>query len=288
LRFEGWDGLPARLQGDPQRLCQILANLISNALKFTKEGEVRVLAGREAGTENWVLLHFHIRDTGMGIPPEKQGLLFEKFSQLDSSYTRKFGGTGLGLAISKQLVDLMGGEIGVVSPIISENSASSPRPGSDFWFTARVSACASPVGSATGPIPSTLSPGSRILVVEDNPVNQKMLLMLLKKIGIETKSASDGQEALDCLGRERFDLVLMDVQMPVLDGIETTLALRSWPEDNPASHIPIVAVTAHAFPEDRRRCLEAGMNDHLAKPVSRPALEEVLRRWLPSPANSDS
>lgn len=281
ISFQTTPEVPETLLGDPHRLQQIITNLVGNALKFTSEGCVCARLDVAAQSPEWVLLKFSVRDTGIGVPPEKQPLLFQKFSQLDASHTRRFGGTGLGLAISKQLADLLGGEIGVISPLPKPYPGSLGGPGAEFWFTARFSRAEEPVVGPASPSesPSKLQ-GHRVLVVEDNPVNQKMLLMLLKKIGLEARAANDGQEALEVLLREPYDLVFMDIQMPVLDGLETTRAIRTLPADNPLRAVPIVAVTVHAFPEDRQRCLSTGMNDYLVKPLSRPALERVLQAWL--------
>jgi PAS domain S-box-containing protein len=428
-------GTPAALRGDPTRLRQILVNLIGNAVKFTEQGEILVTVDRFEEYENEVILRFGVKDTGVGIPPEKQGLLFGKFTQLDASNTRRYGGTGLGLAIAKQLVELMGGEIGLHSTV---------GKGSHFWFTARFAAgsptipvrpslpernflrhhrilivdshpqsrhilrsylenwggqvleavstdkaarlmaeegnpsdllclvldaddpehaadygagqliCELPCGKVpalllldlhhvnetdrllaagfqfcltkpvryrelkkalktlilhhhaehadlpledeTMPIPpaSELAEqnpdpggGLKILLVEDNPTNRMVATALLKKLGHHATSAENGQTALDAIEREQFDLVLMDVQMPVLDGLEATRRLRAREAEEREQHggetnhppLPVIAMTAHAMSGDREVCLEAGMNDYMTKPISLDALRKILAPW---------
>jgi len=413
--------LPTLLRGDPGRLRQILTNLAGNAIKFTQKGEVAVRVSLEEETETECRLRFSVRDTGIGIPKEKIGLLFAKFSQVDASTTRTYGGTGLGLAISKQLAELMGGEVGVESE---------GGRGSQFWFTARLGK--QPEGARTqshppadlggvrvlivddnatsreiltarmtswgmhpseagdGPgalqalyraleendpfriavidmqmpgmdgetlgraikadgrladirmvmltslgtrgdarrfleigfaaystkpirhqelfsvLSSTLSdtPGSgpqpimtrhaareplqpfagrkaRILLAEDNIVNQHVALGILKKFGLRADAVANGAEAVKALETIPYDLVLMDVQMPVMDGIEATRRIRSPESAVPNRRIPIIAMTAYAMLGDRERCVEAGMDDYVSKPVSWQALTEVLARWLP-------
>lgn len=285
LDFRTAPGVPEFLHGDPCRLHQVLLNLLSNAVKFTPAGGIRLEVELHSRSEDWVALRFAVIDTGIGIPPDKSDLLFQKFSQLDPSHTRRFGGTGLGLAISKQIVDLMGGSIGVFSPPRGRGSCD---PGSEFWFTARFHLAKNsqpePAVPPTGAKPrpaSTWRPGARVLIVEDNSVNQKMLAMLLKKLGVNCDTASDGLQAVNALTGKAYDLVLMDIQMPVMDGLEATRQIRALPADNPSRNVPIIAVTAHAFSEDREKCMAAGMNGHIIKPVSRTALETALKASLP-------
>ena len=283
--------VPVRLRGDPVRIRQILLNLVGNALKFTERGSVSVRAalcappaGQTPGSA--IVLRFSVSDTGIGIPPEKQSLLFRNFSQVDASTTRKYGGTGLGLAISKRLAELMDGEIGVES---------SPGRGSTFWFTARLG-LQDPSGESAA-APATPAPAVsfrhsrlRVLLAEDNPVNQMVALGILKSLGLEAVAASNGQEALDALLQSPFDLVLMDCQMPVLDGYETTRRLRAIPDSSappgaarPPAKIPVVAMTANAMRGDREKCIAAGMDDYVAKPVNAARLSAILSKWLPVP-----
>ena len=277
-------GVPARLLGDPGRLRQILFNLVGNAIKFTERGAVslRVEMVTERGEE--ALLRFTVRDTGIGIPTEKLATLFDKFTQVDSSTARRFGGSGLGLAISRQLATLMGGEIGVRSRL---------GKGSEFWFTARLRIASAAAAGSGAPFAAAGAEcrradgaagaawgNARVLLAEDNIVNQKVALGMLKRLGVRAEVVADGREALAALERERYDLVFMDCQMPEMDGYEATARIRD-PASKVRDHqVPIIAMTAHAMARDRERCIAAGMDDYLPKPVDRHALEEVLESWL--------
>jgi PAS domain S-box-containing protein len=267
------------LQGDPLRLGQILLNLASNALKFTAEGgiTIRVLQAKEAldSDSDKLLLRFEVQDSGIGILPEDQKRLFTAFEQADGSTTRKYGGTGLGLAISKRLVQMMGGRIGVDSQ---------HGTGSTFWFTAWLDN----VKQRKTPSPelSRLSAeerlkrcyaGTCILLVEDEPVNREVASGLLEDIDFKVDLAVDGSVALEMAKRIDYDLILMDMQMPKMNGVEATRAIRRLPE---RQHTPILAMTANAFEEDRRICVEAGMNDHIAKPIDLDLFFETLLKWL--------
>ncbi|MDP2196610.1 MAG: ATP-binding protein [Rhodocyclaceae bacterium] len=266
------------LVGDPLRLSQILLNLAGNAIKFTPHGSVTVQIRRAADNAAAALLRFEVIDTGIGIAPEVQARLFTAFEQADNSMTRSYGGTGLGLAISKRLVHMMGGEIGV---------SSKPDSGSTFWFTLRL-----PLGArAVAPAPGfrknetemqirTRFPGARILLAEDEPINREVLLCLLDAVGLQVDVAPDGQEALDLARRNRYALIMMDMQMPNLNGVDATRGIRA---DSLNRDTPILATTANAFDEDRQVCLEAGMNDHLPKPIDPPVLFETLLKWLEKP-----
>ena len=274
--------VPANLQGDPGRLRQILINLTSNAIKFTAQGQVLIRVNLVSETSGEAQVRFAVRDTGIGIPSDKLGRLFEKFSQVDSSTTRTYGGTGLGLAISKQLTEMMGGKIGVQSEA---------GKGSEFWFTVILAKQISqPVSERAFAIPKPISTlGStlgrslghaRILVAEDNITNQQVAVGILTKLGCRAEVAANGAEAVKALETLPYDLVLMDVQMPEMDGIEATKAIRNLQSRVLNPQITIVAMTAHAMQGDREKCLGAGMDDYLTKPIEPLALIAVLKKWL--------
>ena len=307
--------VPKQLQGDPVRLRQVLLNLLGNAIKFTDAGEVVVqinsLSQERVGVEGkgsnldfqfLVRLLFSVRDTGIGISLEGQKKLFQSFTQVDASTTREYGGTGLGLAICKQLVEMMGGEIGVESE---------PGKGSTFWFTAEFIQPVALVGEAEGPQeagkkfqskiqnhatsstwgdPSErVAPKSKIeslvatdkklkiLVAEDNLVNQQVIFNQLQILGHQADCAANGAQALEMLSKYPYDLVLMDCQMPVIDGYSATQELRR--SEGSEHHTVVIALTANAMPTDREQCLSAGMDDYISKPVSLDALQAVLQRW---------
>ncbi|MGE3848500.1 MAG: bacteriohemerythrin [Gammaproteobacteria bacterium] len=270
------DPLPPLLCGDETRLCQMLLNYLSNAVKFTDQGEVVLEARVRAETEADLLLEFAVSDTGSGIEPELQPRLFTAFEQADSTATRRHGGTGLGLAINAHLARMMDGEVGVTSKA---------GLGSRFWFTARlgrVAPRAAPVAAA----PETDTPtarlarghaGKRVLVAEDNDVNRFLVREILADSGLELHFADDGRRALEAARDVDFALILMDMQMPEMDGLAATRALRALPRH---ARTPIVAMTGNAFNEDRVACLAAGMNDFLAKPILPADLLGTVLRWL--------
>jgi PAS domain S-box-containing protein len=266
--------VPERVWGDPTRLRQVLLNLVGNAVKFTAQGQIDCsvcVGGREGST---VALSFAVNDTGIGIAPEHLGVVFEAFSQADTSTTRKFGGTGLGLSISTQLVALMGGRLQVHSAL---------GKGSVFSFTVvfdiadEAAVQTSPEVLAHAPSGSQAQASLRVLVVEDNPINQRLALLLLGKWGHHTTLAENGQVALDLIrAGQRFDLVMMDMQMPVMGGLEATRSLRLLEAQQGWAPLPVIAMTANAMESDRQACLDAGMDDYLSKPIDRLALAAVL------------
>jgi len=292
--------VPSLLKGDPSRLRQILLNLIGNAIKFTVKGSVSVAVSMVREDKKDVLLRFSISDTGIGIPADKQSGLFEKFSQVDTSTTRKFGGTGLGLAISKQLTEIMGGTIGLTSPAPGMQNLPRTSPslgevgcGTEFFFTACFVKQTEPVAattkpgqpaSQTGANKTTLSgtvPHSqvRILLAEDNVTNQQVVMGILKKHGVSADIISNGLEAIRALEAADYDLVLMDIQMPEMDGYEATRHIRD-PQSAVRNHkIPIIAMTANALSGDREICLKAGMDDYIAKPFNPLDLMEKVKAW---------
>ena len=268
--------VPMAVVSDPGRLRQILVNIIGNAIKFTERGTVvlRVVRVQDAGDK--LSLHWSVADQGIGIAAHKLGSIFDAFSQEDSSITRKYGGTGLGLTICARLVEALGGRMWVESVL---------GQGSVFHFTTRVELDASaaqvaaPVVRAIAPSPQPLpgatAPALQVLLVEDHAINQKLVVTLLQRWGHSVAVADHGQQALDLLAQRSFDVILMDMMMPVLDGLETTRHIRATEQDR---HTPIIAMTANAMESDRQRCLEAGMDDYLSKPIKAAELEQKLQR----------
>jgi len=269
-----------RYTGDPHRLRQMLSNLVNNAIKFTAQGIIRIEASEVTRDDKLALLEFAITDTGIGIPEDKQALLFKPFSQTDSSNTRQYGGTGLGLSIVRSLARLMGGDVGVDSEA---------GKGSRFWFrihtkliSATEDARHSQRVSQRDSVSSTEQLKGNVLVVEDNPTNRKVISSLLAKLGLNVSIAEDGQQAVVAITQSgaQPNLILMDVQMPIMDGYTATKQIRQWEQENGRARLTIIALTADAFAEDRQRCMNAGMDDFLAKPVALDALRTVLAQWL--------
>ena len=295
LRLEVRPGVSRSIGLDPVRIRQVLMNLTGNAVKFTEKGSVTIVI--EPAQENG-RLRFEVRDTGIGIPEDRQAAIFESFTQVDGTTTRKFGGTGLGTTISKQLVELMEGQIGLRSAL---------GLGSTFWFEipcepmegASSGEVVGPTGHTFSLIPVQHRPevkpievakqieetpvetGPYVLVVEDNPVNQMVAKNMLKKVGARIETAMDGSEAIDLVFEADYDLVLMDVQMPVMGGIEATQLIREREFAEGRRRLPIIALTANAMDEDRQICLSAGMDDFLSKPVRKADLSALLERWWP-------
>jgi len=272
LNSEINEQLPDVIVGDPTRVRQILVNLITNALKFTSEGEVSITVNIKEETEDRVLLRIEVSDTGVGIPLDKQQKLFSAFTQADGSTTRKYGGTGLGLAIVRQLVEMMNGELGVDSDA---------GKGARFWFEIPMGISQDSLETpASKPQTENRKLEGCVLLVEDNPVNEMVARKMLEKLGLDSITANNGQQALDMLETESVDVVLMDCQMPEMDGFEATRHLREREKLADAVALPIIAMTANVMEGDRERCLQAGMDDYLGKPVRMDELESTLRRWL--------
>ena len=265
------DDVPMELRGDSGRVRQVLMNLIGNALKFTDQGSVSVRVTKKSDADTEAVIRFEISDTGIGISKTAQTTLFQAFTQADGSTTRKYGGTGLGLAISKQLVELMGGQIGVVSEV---------DKGSTFWFTAKFIKQNEEIAAlpATEPVAakSEHAQNKLILLAEDNIVNQKVAVRQLQKLGYRADAVADGREAVEALQRIPYDLVLMDCQMPHMDGYEATAEIRR--REGTKKHTAIIALTANALAGDREKCLAAGMDDYISKPVRPEELAKALER----------
>jgi len=277
--------VPALLHGDPVRFCQVLNNLVSNAIKFTERGGIAITARlgerRPADSPGALRVGFAVSDTGIGLDPEQKSRVFAAFAQADGSTTRKYGGTGLGLTISKQLVELHGGEMGVESE---------PDGGSTFWFNLLFEpASGTAQVHAASPAPGNWRLRGRVLLVEDNLVNQEVTAGMLKSFGLVVASAENGEQALAAFASVRPDLILMDCQMPILDGYEATRQIRERERAaGSAPRTPIIALTANAITGDRERCIEAGMNDYLPKPFRRSDLYASVSRWIPAEREAES
>ncbi len=272
LRVEAVGALPAAVRADSDRVRQVLMNLLNNAVKFTAEGAVSVAVSHLA--EGGGVLRIAVSDTGVGIPAEHIDRLFQRFSQVDGSIARQYGGTGLGLAICKSLTEMMGGEIGVASEV---------GRGSTFWFT-----IAAPAGTAAAPVNPVKVVGdralgsARILIVDDSSVNRELVSTLLSPFDVELTEAANGAEAVEAAQRAAFDLILMDLQMPGMDGLAATRAIRAG--SGPNRTTPILALSANVMPAQVAACREAGMDDHIAKPINPQELLSKIGRWTEAEA----
>ncbi|NGZ06330.1 MAG: response regulator [Magnetococcales bacterium] len=276
LRIEPAPELTGTLLGDPLRLQQVLFNLVGNAIKFTERGQVRVNVAVVEQNQERIRLHFGVQDQGIGITPEQQAMLFKPFSQAETGTARKFGGTGLGLAICKRLSEQMGGHIGVESRA---------GQGSLFWFEVILGRSQEESIIPSAPLPALPQPvgqlaGARVLLAEDNAINRLVAEELLKSVGLVVECAHNGLEVLRLLEQKKFDLILMDIQMPEMDGYTATRMVRTDPR---WQTLPILAMSAHALSGDREKSLEAGMNDHLTKPIDKALLYAALHRWITTP-----
>jgi two-component system, sensor histidine kinase and response regulator len=271
LVYEVWPGLSHQLRGDPLRLEQVLLNFTNNAIKFSENGKIHIRARPVEDRDNTTLVRFEVQDEGIGMTLSQMGNLFQSFHQADTSTTRRYGGTGLGLVISKQLAELMGGTVGVDSRL---------GEGSTFWFTARLAKGTSFLEPSDNAVQSEVLDsirGASILLVEDNIFSQQVGQELLEDAGAIVAVANNGKEAIDMLLRQRYDCVLMDVQMPVMDGFEATRLIRSDPR---LQATLVIAMTANAGREDQRRCIEAGMDEFVTKPIAPQLLFNVLSKWM--------
>ena len=267
--------LPKYLLGDPTRLAQALLNYVSNAVKFTEAGTITLRTRIQSESDEGTVVRFEVTDTGIGIDHAQLEHVFDAFQQADASTTRKFGGTGLGLPITRQLASLMGGEAGAAS-VVGE--------GSTFWFTANLKRGQGMGHALELNLPGAAErallqrhQGARLLIVEDDFINREVALELLSEFGFELDVAEDGLAAIARGAEGNYDLILMDMQMPHMDGLEATRRLRALPA---CAEVPIIAMTANAFSEDRLRCFTAGMNDFVTKPINPPDLYETILRWL--------
>ncbi len=287
LGFRVDPAVPAQLFGDPLRLRQVLTNLLSNAVKFTDRGKVELDVTLDSEKEDgMMILRFMAKDSGIGIPAHRLGTLFKAFTQVDGSYKRKYEGTGLGLTISKQLVLLLGGEIGVESE---------EGRGSTFWFTIPLRRQEAPAAGEKETAaalareisrPPALKPDKdkvRILLAEDNIINRKLVVRILEKLGYKVDTVVNGLQAVEKTAEVCYDLILMDVQMPEMDGMEATQRIRGFKAGATSADVPVIALTAHAIKGDKKKCIAAGMNDYISKPFDHGDFAEIVARWLSQP-----
>lgn len=271
LHCDCLDNVPLYVEGDEGLIEQVVINLVGNAIKFTHKGSITLnIECRQKGADG-AELHFQVIDTGIGVSKEKQKTVFEKFTQADGSTKRMYGGTGLGLAICKQLIELMGGTIGLIS---------SPGHGSTFFFSLTLPQASHPAKQKepqTDKAPEVLRAGITVLLVEDNKVNQTVALAILRKAGCQVDAVENGQDAIQQVAQKNYDIVLMDCQMPVMDGFEATAQIRAM--GGAIAQIPIIAITAHAMKDDREKCIDSGMNDYISKPVNRNELVALINQY---------
>jgi len=281
LRFHEKNALPKIVKGDPTRLKQIFYNLIGNAIKFTEQGCIQLTAQLLTTANNKIQVQFEVIDTGIGIKAEQQQNLFQQFSQANDSIARHYGGTGLGLALCQQLTELMGGNL----TLISEYGKGSTFTFSIYLQKSHLSDESAEKITLSTPDKITAAFNALVLVVEDNQVNQVVAVNRLTKLGCSVETALDGQQALDLLKQKKFDLILMDCQMPILNGYQTTEQFRLLEKENSSNknkHTPIVAMTANVMPTDKQLCLDAGMDDYIAKPIKDAELIRVLQTYTGS------
>jgi CheY-like chemotaxis protein len=265
--------LPERVEGDPLRLRQVLVNLLHNAVKFTDRGHIALNVAVLAATPQAVTLRFEVRDTGIGIAPEQFDSVFDAFTQVDASSTRRHRGSGLGLAIVKEIAELMGGRVGVDSRV---------DEGSTFWLELQMqTVAASPAAAAPAPSIDDTVASARILLAEDDAVNQMVVAAMLQSMGCVVDVVGDGEAARAAAARERYDLIFMDCHMPRMDGFEATRRIRA-DVLGPGARTPIVALTADALAGDREHCIASGMDDYMTKPVRAGQLAAAVRRWAGS------
>ena len=261
--------LPDELRGDRARLQQVMLNLVTNAIKYTGEGDVRLTVQIDERSAKAARMRFSVSDTGVGIPEDRRAQIFDAFVQVDASVSRQHGGTGLGLAICRHIVDAMDGEMGLESEV---------GRGSTFWFTVPLERKSLPRPKVASSTTEIQVQQARVLVAEDNEVNRRVAELMLTRLGLDVEMVHNGQEAVDAVARRAHDLVLMDCEMPVMDGYTATARIRQM--EAPGERVPIIAITAHVMLSDRQRCFEVGMDDYLSKPIALEKLKSTLKRWL--------
>jgi len=264
--------LPRHFQGDALRIRQVVTNLAGNAVKFTDRGSISIAVEGQAAGESSAQVRIQVTDSGIGIPREKLAFVFDRFTQIDSSSTRRYGGTGLGLAIAKQLVELMGGRIRARSEVGCGSTFTV-----ELTLPIAVTQTLKPAVAAPPPVETAPPRKPKVLLAEDNPINQRVATRMLAKLGVVTEVAVNGMEAVEMSRRQPYDLIFMDCHMPEMDGYEATRAIRQ----DGGRRVPIVAMTAEAMTGCRDECLAAGMDDYIAKPINPAVVSEALQKWVP-------